>query len=85
MHFQLNCEIKMHQKIDDEIFEPERNFFDVFSNFTYELSFLLYNVLIYCLRRQKRVKNASYFYFHFLLRLRNYNAAKFVFLPEPRN
>ena len=38
MHFQLNREIKMHQKIDDddddEIFEPERNFSDVFSNIT---------------------------------------------------
>ena len=64
MHFQLNREIKMHQKIDDddddEVFEPERNFSDVFSNFTYELSFLLYNVLIYCLRSQKRVKNAPF-------------------------
>ena len=41
MHFQFNREIKMHQEIDDdddgEIFEPERNFPDVFSNFTLEL------------------------------------------------
>ena len=54
MPFQLNREIKMHQKIDDddddEIFEPERNFSDVFLNFPYELSFPLYNGLIYCLR-----------------------------------
>ena len=37
MHFQFNREIKMHQKFEDddnEIFEPERNFSDVFSNFT---------------------------------------------------
>ena len=38
MHFQLNREIKMHQKIDDddddEIFEPEQNFSGIFSNFT---------------------------------------------------
>ena len=65
MHFQLNREIKMHQNIDnddndDEIFEPERNFSDVFSNFPYELSFPLYNGLIYCLRSQKRVKNTSF-------------------------
>ena len=37
MNFQLNREIKMHQKFDyddhDEIFKPERNFSDVFSNF----------------------------------------------------
>ena len=40
MHFQLNREIKIHQNInDDEIFELERNFSDVFSNFTCELSF----------------------------------------------
>ena len=48
MHFQLNREIKMHQKIDDddddEIFKPEQNVPDVFSNFTYELSFPLYSV-----------------------------------------
>ena len=74
----------MHQKIDDddddEIFEPERNFSDVFSNFTYELlikgntiEFPLYNFLIYCLRSQKRVKNKPFwnkqviFVFIFLL------------------
>ena len=35
----LKCTKKINNDDDDEIFEPERNFSDVFSNFTYELSF----------------------------------------------